>query len=129
MVSPPYEALTRLELARLLLTRRAGDDLVAADRELECALGIAERIGMAPLAEAASGLLAQHRRGRSSPLSVRETELAGLIADGLSNRQIAQRLFLSERTVETHVRNILTKLGFDRRSQVASWMTARSARL
>jgi DNA-binding NarL/FixJ family response regulator len=47
--------------------------------------------------------------------------VAGLVAEGLSNRQIAAKLYLSERTAETHVQNILTKLGFTSRTQVAGW--------
>lgn len=118
MNSPPDEALTRLEIARLLLARRGPGDLPAAREYLEIALSIARRLGMAPLEGDAAELLPQ-----IAPLSVREGELAALIAEGLSNRQIAQRLHLSERTVESHVRNILTKLGFERRTQIASWHT------
>ena len=55
-------------------------------------------------------------------LSRRELEVAGLVAEGLSNKQIATRLFISERTVTTHVGNILNKLGFDSRVQIASWV-------
>ena len=47
-------------------------------------------------------------------------ELAGLVAGALTNRQIAERLFLSERTVESHVRNILGKLGLSNRTQIAT---------
>jgi len=61
------------------------------------------------------------RRGRS-PLSGREVEVADLVAAALSNRQIAERLVLSERTVESHVRNILTKLGFTTRTEIATWV-------
>ncbi|WP_063710871.1 ATP-binding protein [Actinokineospora enzanensis] len=61
-------------------------------------------------------------------LSVREQEIAGLIAEGLSNPDIAAKLVISVRTAETHVRNILTKLGLDNRQQIASWVTARSGR-
>jgi predicted ATPase/DNA-binding CsgD family transcriptional regulator len=57
-------------------------------------------------------------------LSSRETEVARLMSEGLSNKQIGTRLFISERTVESHVRNILTKLGFTSRTQVAGWMAA-----
>ena len=52
--------------------------------------------------------------------------MARLIADGLSNKEIATRLLISERTVTTHVQNILNKLGFDSRVQVASWVAANS---
>ena len=60
----------------------------------------------------------------AGPLAKREVEVARLIADGLTNRQIGQRLFISERTVATHVRNILNKLGFDSRAQIASCMAS-----
>jgi DNA-binding CsgD family transcriptional regulator len=55
-------------------------------------------------------------------LGQRETDVARLVADGLSNKQIGARLFISERTVESHVRNILNKLGFNSRAQIAGWM-------
>ena len=45
-----------------------------------------------------------------------------LVADGLSNKQIGVRLFISERTVENDVRNILNKLGFSTRAQIAAWV-------
>lgn len=58
-------------------------------------------------------------------LSRREIEVAALVAAGLSNRAMAERLFLAERTIESHVQHILTKLNFDSRSQVATWVTER----
>ena len=58
----------------------------------------------------------------TGPLSKREFEVATLIAEGLGNREIGARLFISERTVTTHVGNILNKLGFDSRVQIASWI-------
>jgi predicted ATPase/DNA-binding CsgD family transcriptional regulator len=63
-------------------------------------------------------------RPGTGPLAKREVEVARLIAQGLTNKQIGTRLFISERTVATHVRNILNKLGFDSRAQIAGWMAS-----
>jgi len=125
MGSPPYEAATRLEIARLALGRRERGDPRIADAQLSAAAEIARRLGMAPLAAEAGELLAQVRGDRPTPLSMREEQLAALVAEGMSNRQIATRLHLSERTVETHVRNILAKLGFESRTRIAAWMASR----
>jgi adenylate cyclase len=58
---------------------------------------------------------------RSSPLSRREEEVAAFVAQGLSNREIAERLIISDRTVESHVQSVLNKLGFRTRAQIAGW--------
>jgi len=60
----------------------------------------------------------------SAALGKRELEVARLVADGLSNKQIAARLFISDRTAATHVGNILNKLGFNSRAQVATWVAS-----
>jgi predicted ATPase/DNA-binding CsgD family transcriptional regulator len=61
------------------------------------------------------------RTGPGQALTRRETEVAGLVARGLTNRDVAARLCLSVRTVEVHVDRILTKLGFHTRTQLAAW--------
>ena len=59
-------------------------------------------------------------------LSRRELEIAELVALGMTSRAIAEKLFLAERTVETHLNNIMTKLGFNSRAQVAAWVATRA---
>jgi predicted ATPase/DNA-binding CsgD family transcriptional regulator len=58
-------------------------------------------------------------------LTRREGEVAELLTEGLTNKQIATRLVISQRTVETHVQNILIKFGFSTRAQVAAWYAQR----
>ncbi len=70
-----------------------------------------------PAAGAAAGTAAV-----PSTLTPREREIAALIARGLSNRAIAEELVISQATVARHVANMLTKLGFSSRAQVAAWM-------
>lgn len=57
----------------------------------------------------------------SNPLSDREREVVILVAQGLSNAEIAERLVISPRTAETHVNHVLNKLGFSSRVQIAAW--------
>ncbi len=52
-------------------------------------------------------------------------EVAELVADGATNAQVAARLFISERTVESHLASIFNKLGVDTRLQVARWFSSR----
>ena len=65
--------------------------------------------------------------GREGLLTEREAEIAGLVAEGRTNRAIAEELVVSVRTVETHVANVLGKLGFSSRSQIAAWVAERRA--
>ena len=60
----------------------------------------------------------------TGPLAKREVEVARLVAEGLSNKQVAARLFISERTVATHVGHILDKLGFKSRAQIGGWLSS-----
>jgi DNA-binding NarL/FixJ family response regulator len=62
----------------------------------------------------------------TAPLGKREAEVARLVAEGLSNKQIGARLLISEHTVDSHVRSILNKLGFGSRAQVAAWLASAS---
>lgn len=66
--------------------------------------------------------------GMPRALTRRQTEIAELLAQGLSNKEIASRLVISQRTAETHVEHILSRLGFASRVQVGSWLAQQQGR-
>jgi DNA-binding CsgD family transcriptional regulator len=124
---PPFDAQARFELARVL-SRRGDRDRSEALVLASDAARLAEELGMAPLrasADALTGTLRHTSRAVDpTQLTRRQSEIADLLGRGLTNRQIADVLFISERTAENHVKHILHKLGFHNRSQVAAWATA-----
>ena len=101
-------------------------DLGAARFETELKAGKtlsrADAIGLA-LGEPVHGLAPPHAPAPEL-LGKREAEVARLVADGMSNKQIGARMFISVRTVDSHVRSILNKLGFNSRAQIAGWMAS-----
>jgi len=74
------------------------------------------------------GLGLPERDPRTPPaLTPRQSEVAALVAQGWSNRQIADELVITERTAESHVERIRARLGFRSRAQVAAWYVASNA--
>ncbi|MFG3339410.1 response regulator [Glycomyces sp. NPDC048151] len=83
--------------------------------ELFAAIRAAARGESALSTKVAMRVMDQVRSGRA-PLTTRESEIVSLLAEGLGNRQIAQRLFVTEATVKTHLVHIFAKLGVDNRT-------------
>ena len=104
--------------ARLERIRAAADAAVGGEADRVWAEGA--RLGVGDGAALAFGT-ARPRAPAPAGLSAREFEIAGLVAEGLSNKAIAARLQLSVRTVESHVRHVLAKAGLDNRTQLATW--------
>jgi DNA-binding NarL/FixJ family response regulator len=67
-------------------------------------------------------------KGKFGGLTRREREAAALVAQGLSNREIAEAMTVGVKTVETYVTRILNKLGFDSRVQIATWAVEKGLR-
>jgi len=132
--------VTRLERADLLLRRGGSGDRAAAIEEVAAALPYWERANakwyLATLRRWAarrklpfpiSGSHASAREGQAGPrnptvLSRRETEVAELVAQGMTNAEVAQRLTITLRTAEGHVEHIRNKLGFHSRVQIGAWV-------
>jgi len=119
---PPLFAM-RQSCENVLRDRLGADQFASA---------VAEGAGM-PTADALTWALedqaakpgrkpAARKRSAATELTRREREIAGLVASGLSNRDIASKLVISRRTAETHVEHILTKLGFSSRMEIAAWV-------
>ncbi|GAA10573.1 MULTISPECIES: ATP-binding protein [Gordonia] len=83
---------------------------------LDDAVRLARRAGAAPVTRSTAS--------SRSVLTRRENQVAALVAEGLTNREIATKLTISPRTVDAHVDHILTKLGFRSRTQIARWVSA-----
>jgi predicted ATPase/DNA-binding CsgD family transcriptional regulator len=127
---PPYASYARRSAARVRdAIGAAGFEQAFAEGasctvEQAVALALGEDSGPGDRTAAASRRQGAERSGR---LTRRELEIAGLLAEGLSNREIATRLVISQRTVETHVDHILSKLGMTSRAQVAAWVAEQQA--
>jgi DNA-binding CsgD family transcriptional regulator len=122
--APAELALAQLAHARVRRIRDARGDRDRAAALAGHAARTAQRLGMAPALAAATALVRELGgvdADTVASLTARERQVALLVADGLANRVIADRLGVSERTVESHVRNVLTKLGLTNRTQVAAW--------
>jgi DNA-binding CsgD family transcriptional regulator len=115
------EAEALIDLAAALLRRGNSGCVIAARGHLADAAAIAEQLRLTVLLSRV-GELSQQLDGSGGPLTEREREVAALVARGLSNRQIAERLVLSERTAQNHVQHILGKLGLRNRGQIATWV-------
>jgi DNA-binding CsgD family transcriptional regulator len=116
----PYVALGRWALATALRSRGRPTDLQQAAELARLAHSEAQRLAMVGLRQDTSVLL-NDLAGRptgTSPLTARENEIVALVLEAKSNRAIAEQLYLSERTVEGHVRNILAKTGATSRSEL-----------
>ena len=112
-----------MELARALVDR----DRPVAISEARAALAAFDRLGAVPDADGAAAFLRSLGvKGRTGPknlelLSKRELEVLRLVAQGLSNHEIAERLFISNKTAAHHVSNILSKLALRSRTEAAAY--------
>jgi DNA-binding CsgD family transcriptional regulator/tetratricopeptide (TPR) repeat protein len=122
---PPLTAITRYWLARVLARRDRTGDRVEAAALATSAGAMADSLGMAPLHRRARELTTQLEDRPAGPLTRREQQVAELVSHGLTNRQIAATTHISERTAESHVQHILSKLGFTSRTQIAAWIATR----
>jgi DNA-binding NarL/FixJ family response regulator len=116
-------ARARLRLGRALLASapaEAADVVRGAHAELE-SLGAAREASQAAAILRTLGLKAAAGPRAAGELTRRETEVLRLLGEGLTNRQIAERLFLSPKTVEHHVARIYRKLGLGTRAEAAAW--------
>jgi DNA-binding CsgD family transcriptional regulator len=124
VAAPPQETSSALrEQAEIVARERLGGAAFAAAFGRGMAMSIEGGVAFAlnqKMPDRPAGLETAHLASR---LTRREQQIAALVAQGLSNKQIAANLVVSQRTAESHILNILNKLGFNSRSQIASWAT------
>jgi DNA-binding CsgD family transcriptional regulator len=120
----PELALARLDLAELMLGHYP-QERAAALELLDMATAELRAMDMQPALRRALGVV---RPIVVDGLTVREREVATLVASGMTNRELAEALVISESTAEVHVKRILSKLGLKSRVQVAAWAADRGLR-
>lgn len=104
------------------VVKALGEKTVMELRRQNASMTITEAVRLALGADSP----ANFRQAEKSPLTPRENQIAGMVAEGLSNRAIAESLVLSPRTVDGHVERMLAKLDFASRTQIASWFAMQS---
>ncbi len=109
-----YEHTLALVRASLTETEFQAEQAAGRAFSLEQAMEYAHNLALKAAA-------AQVARKKPDGLTMREREVAVLIAQGKSNAEIAEDLVVSKRTVESHIANILSKLGFTNRAQIVRW--------
>jgi non-specific serine/threonine protein kinase len=93
----------------------------AADHEEILGQGLSREASIRTAIEQLRSIAIEQAPGQSHALTARERQVSALVAEGLTNREIAERLSISERTADSHVQNTMGKLGFRSRAQLAAW--------
>ncbi|GHF09249.1 DNA-binding response regulator [Amycolatopsis deserti] len=105
-----------------LLKQVRGQDVVNAVREVAAGRSLLDPVTTARVLDK----LRHPAEDELARLTDRERTVLELIGEGLSNREIAERLFLAEKTVKNHVTSVLSKLGMQRRTQAVAWVARRA---
>jgi non-specific serine/threonine protein kinase len=116
--APEYDRA--LEVARAGLSAKAFETAWAAGQRLSLGEAVSAALEEAEEIRSVAGV-PRSTRPSTTGLSSREVEVIRLVADGRSDQEIAEQLFISKRTATTHVSNILTKLNLDNRAEAAAW--------
>ncbi len=122
MVETPVQLPWSIWLEPAMAKARAALPDRIADKAWESGRAMSSTQVLALVRDGTSGPPSSKAARSAGGLSKRELEVARLVASGMTSRAIAERLFLSERTVESHLEHILTKLGFSSRAQVVVWV-------
>ena len=115
----PFDA-ARVRVTMGMAQRAMGDD-EAAGLEFDAARRVCQRLGAEPELRRIERLRGTSKRAGIAGLTAREQEILARVATGMTNRAIAQELFISDRTVDRHVSNILTKLDLASRSAATAY--------
>jgi two-component system response regulator DevR len=130
---------TQPEVRAIVLTSFDDDDALAAALEAGAAAYLLKSVRGAEITDVVRAVAAgrtlldertvtRRRAGHEDPtenLTPSELKVLDLIGDGMSNREIAERLGVAEKTVKNHITSLLSKMGLQRRTQVAAWVAAR----